>query len=247
MDDSFDTGHPVFLWIFRASFNWDAIRNLVPGMRNHLKGNVSSEAADYSVLFREMFCVAAKRLSDSMCLPFENMGILHDRIIETGNAPSTRSISPDAPRFGKGQFLFLVKHASRAETEHFLASGYRFGEPNFVLASVARAMQVDRNYIEEELGLMRQYRGPQTVFQPGVHVGFCDMRPNLARGFNIVVKKEQSHAIPSSELNLSSLDTEQKGCVAEAAGQTVRSIVSELSGDTDMKRSAKVQLFRSPF
>jgi hypothetical protein len=234
----------VFLWIFRASFNWEAIRDLIPGMRNHLKDNVSQDSADYSVLFREMFCLAARRLADSMCLPFENLGILYDRILETGNTPTNRSASP---RFGKGQFLFLVKHASRAETEHLLASGYRFGEPINVLATVARTMQVEKTYIEAELGMMREYRGPQTVFQPGVHVAFCDMRPNLARGFNIVVKKEQSHAIPSSELSLWSLDKEQKACCVELSGQTVRSIVTELSSQGAKTLNPEVQTFRSSF
>lgn len=213
-------------------------------MRNHLKSNLSSDSADYSVLFREMFCIAARRLSDTMCLPFENMGILYDRILETGKTPATRSVSPGGPRFGKGQFLFLVKHASRAETEHLLASGYRFGEPSKVIATVARAMQVDRNYIEEELTLMREYHGPQTVFKRGVQVGFCDIRPNLARGFNVVVKKGQSHAIPASALDLSSLDEEQKAAVVGFAGQTVSSIVTDLSCETDVKSSAKVELFR---
>jgi len=52
-------------------------------MRNHLKDNMSTDSADYSVLFREMFCVAiaARILADFMCLPFENMGILYDRIL----------------------------------------------------------------------------------------------------------------------------------------------------------------------
>ena len=60
-------------------------------------------------------------------------------------------------------------------------------------------MQVqERSYIEEEMGMMREYHRPQNVFQPRVHVGLCNMRPNLARGFNIVVRKEQSHAIPTS-------------------------------------------------
>lgn len=214
-------------------------------MRNHLKENVSLESADYSVLFREMFCIAARKLSDSMCLPFENMGILYDRILETGNhTRSNRASSPSAPRFGKGQFLFLVKHASRAETEHLLASGYRFGEPSNVLGTVARAMQVERSYIEQELGMMREYQGPRNGFTAGVHVGFCDMRPNMMRGFNIVVRKDQSHAIPSSELNLTSLDADQKAHVLELAGQTVRSVMTALSKQSDITYSPDIQTLR---
>ena len=93
-------------------------------------------------------CVAARRLADSMCLPFENLGILYDRILETGNATTNSSSAVDgnAPQFGKGQFLFLVKHASRAETEYLLASGYRLGEPSDVLSNLARAMQVEKRW-----------------------------------------------------------------------------------------------------
>jgi hypothetical protein len=213
-------------------------------MRNHLRENISLDSADYSILFREMFCVAARRLSDSICLPFERMGILYDRILETG---TDRASSPSSPRFGRGQFLFLVKHASRAETEHLLASGYRFGEPSNVLGTVARAMQVERSYIEQELSLMGEYHGPQIGFKAGVHVGFCDMRPNLTRGFNIIVRKHQSHAIPANELALTSLDTEQKAHLLDFAGQTVGSVVTALSqqSERDMTYNPKIRILRS--
>ena len=95
------------------------------------------------------------------------------------------------------------------------------------------------------MGMMREYHGPQNVFQPGVHVGLYNMRPNLARGFNIVVRKEQSHEIPTSHLGLSCLEKEQKACALEFAGQTVRSIITELSDQT--KLSSEVQTFRLPF
>lgn len=214
-------------------------------MRNHLKENLLLDSADYSVLFREMFCVAARRLSESMCLPFENMGILYDRILETGNHTRTnRESPPSGPRFGRGQFLFLVKHASRAETEHLLASGFRFGELSNVVSIVARAMQVEKSYIEEELSMMRGYHGPQIGFKAGVHVGFCDMRPNLTRGFNIVARKDHSYAIPSSDLTLASLDTDQKVYALSFAGQTVRSVVTALSKQSDISYTREIQAFR---
>jgi len=108
--------------------------------------------------------------------------------------------------------------------------------------------EVERGYIEEEMGMMREYHGPQNVFQPGVHVGLCNMRPNLERGFHIVVRKEQSHAIPTSPLGLSCLEKEQKACALEFTGQTVRSIITELSNQADnTKLSSEVHTFRLPF
>ena len=105
-------------------------------------------------------------------------------------------------------------------------------------------MQVERSYIEEELSMMREYQGPRDGFTAGVHVGFCDMRPNLTRGFNIVVQRDQSHAIPSTELNLTSLDAEQKAHVLEFVGQTVRSVMTGLSKQSDVIYSPEIQTLR---
>lgn len=223
----------MFLWIYRASFNWNSIRELVSGMRNHLKANVGESSADYSLLFREMFCVTAQALADSMSLPLERLGITYDQILETGiKQQRSRSLSGRmssiTTSFGRGQFLFLVKHASRAETAHFLSLGYRFADPVHIVGNVARAMQIDRTDAESHLKKMSRYNGPSDTFEPGVHLAFFGMRPNVRKGFNVMVPENRSHVIPSMQLPVDVLDDEQKPFVMSFVGKTVDQVLQEL-------------------
>ncbi|CVL08711.1 uncharacterized protein FMAN_06853 [Fusarium mangiferae] len=98
-DDKFNTAHPQFHWMFQASRNWTGISGLINGMKQHLrqlphksqhkdptKGiqliNADGELIDgYSVIFRELFCVAASKLSDRLDESITTMGILWDEII----------------------------------------------------------------------------------------------------------------------------------------------------------------------
>ena len=202
-------------------------------MRNHLKANMRENSADYSLLFREMFCVTAQALADSMNLPLERLGIAYDQILETGiekqrSRSLSRRMSPITTSFGRGQFLFLVKHASRAETAHFLSSGYRFADPVHIVGNIARAMQIDRTDAESQLGKMGRYTGPSDTFHPGVHLAFFGMRPNVRKGFNVMVSENRSHVIPSMQLPVDVLDDEQKPFVMSFVGKTVDQVLQEM-------------------
>lgn len=102
-DEEFDTGHPVFQWIFRVTHNWASVRTLLPKMKSHLharkedvevgsRPNSSTSSAmydsetynDFAFLFQERFCTAAASMALSMNLPIENLGVLYDNVIETG-------------------------------------------------------------------------------------------------------------------------------------------------------------------
>jgi len=205
-------------------------------MRSHLKDTVAEISADYSLLFREMFCVSAQALADSMSLPLENLGIAYDQILETGvvrsrrqrqvsSTSTTRSLNLS---YGRGQFLFLVKHASKSEVSHLMSSGYRFTEPNNVVGLIARAMQITRTEADTQLKKMRDYYGPQSAFSSGVHIGFFGMRPNVQKGFNVVVRDDQSHVIPSLQLPITHLTEEQKDFMMSFAGKSVEEILNEL-------------------
>jgi len=109
-DDVFDVNHPVFCWLFRASRCWPAVVDLIPGMRNHLRTVQSSETQtrgtrsesihcntdsedDYTTIFKELFCVAAKDLADSIQGPLHNLGLLFDEIMSTGTRRQRKSRS----------------------------------------------------------------------------------------------------------------------------------------------------------
>jgi hypothetical protein len=218
-------------------------------MKSHLKVTVGESSADYSLLFREMFCVTAQALADSLGLPLESLGIAYDHILETGIVRSQRVRSLSGSRtmtvnYGRGQFVFLVKHASRAEAGHLTSSGFRFAVPTNVVGTVARAMQIDRNEALHLLERMTGYYGPRPTFSPGVHIGFCGMRPIVQRGFNIVVRESQTHAIPSLQLPIGLLNEEQLAFIVSFAGKNVHEILKELRVPQPPRMDYDMQIFR---
>jgi hypothetical protein len=220
-------------------------------MRNHLNVTLAESSADYSVLFREMFCVAAHSLATSLTVPIETLGVLDDKIIDTGMQRSKRQKGaasgltlPDTHQFGRGQFVFLVKHASRSEAEHLQSSGYRFAEQNNVIGTVSRAMQIEPEYAGAQIRRMNDYYGPQYTFAPGVHVGFFGMRPNVQKGFNVVVKENQSYSIPSSQLPFDSLTPAQEEFLMQYVGKGVETILKELRAPQPVSPDFDMQRFR---
>lgn len=199
-----------------------------------------------------MFCVSAQALADSMSLPLESLGIAYDQILETGIVSSRRApqASAQATRatanrsYGRGQCLFLVKHASKSETHHLMSSGYRFADPSNVIGLIARAMQITRMEAESQLRNMRYYYGPENSFPSGVHIGFLGMRPNVQKGFNVVVREDRSHVIPSLQLPVRQLSEEHKEFVISFAGKTVTEILNELRSLPPTKSDYDMQAFR---
>ncbi|ESZ92080.1 hypothetical protein SBOR_7537 [Sclerotinia borealis F-4128] len=101
LNEVFNISHPIFLWIFRAAKNWHCVKDIVPAMRlninahiekHHLRGKeevslVDSEGdliKDYSIVFRELFCIAAADLANDLSIPMEMLGPLYDDVIGTG-------------------------------------------------------------------------------------------------------------------------------------------------------------------
>ena len=103
-NEVFTVDHNVFCWIFRASRCWKAITDLLPAMRSHLqhahtKANSNSYAShcgnradEYAIMFKELFCVAANDLAASIQTPFENLGVLFERIMSTGTLGRNHSL-----------------------------------------------------------------------------------------------------------------------------------------------------------
>ncbi|KAK3072048.1 hypothetical protein LTS18_014718, partial [Coniosporium uncinatum] len=102
-NDEFDVAHPVYQWLFRMTHNWAGVVDIVPAMRGHLRamgslkdsprpGSPGSKLAfeseaeeDYSVIFREHFCVAAAELADHLHTSLPELGVLHTEIMMTGS------------------------------------------------------------------------------------------------------------------------------------------------------------------
>ncbi|KAK6202013.1 hypothetical protein LQW54_009145 [Pestalotiopsis sp. IQ-011] len=151
--DHFSIAHPLFHWMFRASRNWSGMSDVIKSMGNHVanlrKGHRDGKVrliddngqlvANYDIMFRELFCLAASDLADKMKEDISDVGILWDEILPTGAGVPRRQlcpaesdaqigsigrgISPDADvlvekgegwrarqqEYGRGSLMFLVR------------------------------------------------------------------------------------------------------------------------------------------
>ena len=108
--EHFDTDHPIFSWLFRASRNWRCISDFVPYMRQHTRSqklgsrsasldgsNTEKYPSDPSVTFKELFCLAVHDLAYALDFPLREAGVLYDKILDTGSiTPQPRLFSATA-------------------------------------------------------------------------------------------------------------------------------------------------------
>ncbi|KAL3427705.1 Signaling protein YkoW [Phlyctema vagabunda] len=280
-DDIFGISHPVFLWIFRTTRNWGGVANLLPGMRNHihragLKGarpgtktevNLATDQGapieDYSLVFRELFCVAAADLAEDLNMPIENVGVLFDEIISTGQKASSKMKhkreTPESsvdiernglplPVFGRGQLLFLVSRVNRREAEHLQAAGYRFANAQNVLPILARSMQVGSYELSRHLQHMREYSKESHILEPGVHLACFAIRASVRGGFDVLVRKEARNQLPTMPLPFEGLESWQVDYLRNFDSHSVSAITKALvKTSKSTSCSAREQLFAAQF
>lgn len=104
LNDHLDTSHPVFHWMYRISYNWVAIADLIPTMRDYLRnvsffgddsisatlvetqsGPDASKLENDWPLFRAQFCVAALELANDLGMRLQDLGVLHTELMITGS------------------------------------------------------------------------------------------------------------------------------------------------------------------
>jgi hypothetical protein len=210
-NDEFNTAHPVFQWLFRVTFNWPGVADLIPGMRSHLRTigatskdptrpmTPSTESAfaddmnsneDYSIIFREHFCVAASELAGHLETPIQDLGVLYNGIMMTGSLapefqpkknlrlPSRGGYPQDIEAgmaiptmFGSGQLLFLVRVVDKAQALKLMTAGYRFAQPIHVGDIIARSMEVPHHEMLRTINHLQSY-SKQNIM-PQEEPGYC--------------------------------------------------------------------------
>jgi hypothetical protein len=220
-----------------VTHNWSSVSALLPSMRKHLYQtstlrpesnsevnlNIDEDKSieDYSIIFRELFCIAAADLADHLDEPLENMGILSDEIFNTGQIAASKSEArPDTskssidlerddiatPAPGRGQLLFLTRRVDRKTAERFSASGYRFAEIQNVVQIIGRSMQINRNDLQDRLSNMFEYADETHNLKPGVHLAFFAVRARVRGSLEVLVRKDASNQLPTIQLQLESLN-----------------------------------------
>lgn len=135
-EEEFQSGHPVFCWIYRVSRNWKCVTDLIPGMRAHVVGLRRTGALEtqerstqyHKKMFQELFCLAAAELAHALDEPLDRLGVLYERVVATGTVKrgpqrflSTASPQPNTARgsvvdaesldsqsIGRGQVCFSL-------------------------------------------------------------------------------------------------------------------------------------------
>ncbi|KUJ12089.1 uncharacterized protein LY89DRAFT_221723 [Mollisia scopiformis] len=267
LNDVFNTSHAVFLWIFRTSRNWSGVGNLIPGMRLHvhragIKGRLGSKAdsnllndegipiEDYSLVFRELFCVAAADLAADLNQPLDNMGVLYDEIISTGNPPKTaknakskqseitvtsslQDVERDAGHssVGRGQLLFLVNRVGRKEADRLQAAGFRFATPAYVVPIIAQSLQTGPHTLARRLNIMRDYAYEPHMLDEGVHLACFAIRASLGagrHGFEVLARKDAKNQLPTMQIPIESLEDWQYDYLKKMDTMTVSASIKLL-------------------
>ncbi|EKG21424.1 hypothetical protein MPH_01222 [Macrophomina phaseolina MS6] len=246
-NDEFNVAHPVFQWIFRVTHNWDSVAELIGTMKQHLravgslrdpstpasrgKGSIHEKAeipqpeVDYSVIFREHFCVAAAELASSLGTQIQNLGTLWEEILMTGTTAS--EIKPKAMRrsskappedveagltipapalFGRGQLLFVVRSLQRKEEcADLIASGYRWATMEQVGDLLSRSMQVSKSELNRTVDRLRTYNSRQDgMANAGTWLAFFAMRPALkpsTGSWDVLVPKAEPYHLPKVNIS----------------------------------------------
>jgi NO-binding membrane sensor protein with MHYT domain len=235
--DDFNTAHSVMHWMFRVSYNWAGVSDIVPKMKSHLiaqRENTDlgsrpespasstvydpSTYTDYSIIFRERFCVAAANLASNLHVPLEKLGVLYDRIIETATLPEShltmRSAKTSTKQedielgtnlrklvFGKGQILFVVRQVDTEEVDRLLNSGFRFAAVPNVARTIAESLQVPVTVLEKHcVELQRYVKNLEKLDKSGTWLGLFASIAKAHGGFDIVVNKYAQNQLPDVQL-----------------------------------------------
>ncbi|KAH8821237.1 hypothetical protein F5884DRAFT_79921 [Xylogone sp. PMI_703] len=278
-NDVFNVSHPVFLWIYRTSHYWPGITKLLPGMLAHIpqlertpSGNASKSGMhlvndqgvpvdDYSIIFRELFCIAASNLAEDVNRTLEEVGVLFPAIISTGRKPGkkdSRRTTPassvdieregiSVPVLGNGQLLFVVNKLSRRESEQLQASGWRFAVPKNVAPILARSMQVDVIELRRHLGDMSELAKSYPILEPGVHLACFSIRAAISGGFDVLVRRDGINQLPTMQLPFSNLEGWLLDYLKTIDGQTVVQCTKHLKRTIESTSHPKEQLLATQF
>ena len=258
----------------RKHLNEDSVaRHFFPGISKEREDN-SVLVADFSMIFRELFCVAADNLAHRLHQPLPQLGVLFEEQVGTGAMTQTNVIqnlkhsrklskafaSPNDPErglahhehFNKGQFLFVVRQLEKGEVDDMAAQGYRFAALPQITDHLSRSMQIPTVDISKYLGRMKKYATTESRMKPGIYVAGFMLKPNLTRGFDVLVPTNAQNQLPTMALPFTTLANWQFNMLYEFDNWKIGDILKVvLPRDNDIshqdERTFKWQFYKAIF
>ena len=223
------------------------LKNISHSSSDTRKTNSTAKEADYSTVFKELFCVAASDLASLIQVPLENVGLLHGSIMCTGTLRKRatwkkfrRLLQKNRidhaekgllfTAFGRGQLLFLVRRVNILEAGQIQALGYRFAKISHVVDGLGRSMELRQELLKVELENMRDNAENERFLKAGVHLACFALRPVFQRGFDILVRKDTDYLLPTVQLSDSKLESWQLEILKNMNNWTVATCRERLQG-----------------
>lgn len=198
---------------------------------------------DFSIIFKELFSVAAANLADHLHQPLEHLGTLFEEPIATGR----RSQDPTFFQLGvrisqnlvdlekgslptfrsRGKFLFIVRHVDREVAAQCDAAGFRFASLSQVSGTLAQHIQMPKDELEARIVQMRS-RSRRQKMSAGVHLAYFELRPRLRQGFDVLVPARTPHQLPTIKLSHAKLSPWQIQALAKMDNWTVDRVLESL-------------------
>jgi hypothetical protein len=218
-----------------------------------LGGDVRAKASeDYSIVFRELFCIAAEDLARQINVPLEKLGGLYDDILRTGQtrkkrAERTKNSNAGIPNdFGHGQLLFVFRVADKMESSRLHALGYRFADIQHVIDILAESMRVNREELIMHIESMRDHSSGDKMLLPGTHLSCFAIRASVKGEFDVLVQKAARNLLPTIQLPIATMDQTYMDLIKRLDGMSVESIMKQLR-DKRTTSSSKEHLFTTTF
>lgn len=229
--------------MYKTARNWDSIADLIQDMRTHiyqagirrhrfsdsenLLSNEGIPIKEYSLVIKELFCIASADLASDLRQPLEAMGILYDEIVNTDRLPKKVQQDFDCrPKFsgsmvdlendislrrvsGKGQILFLVNIMERYDRENLKAVGYRFASLNSVSQFLATSLQIRHKTLLYHIKMMQNYIKTSFVLDQGIYFALFAIRASVNAShnrFEILARKDAKTQLPSMQINIEDIN-----------------------------------------
>lgn len=200
------------------------------------------EEAEFGTKFKELFCVAASDLADSIQQPLEDVGALFESIMLTGTIEKPRKLKlfpkqvpSDSPgilehgqahhSFGRGQLLFLVRQATKRDASRFQAAGFNFATLTHIMPSLAQSLEVAVGELSIQLHQIQRSLTNVSMLEPGVHIACFALRPQYHQGWSVLINKDRRNLLPSVQLKPDSLEQWQLELLMELQNMTPRDCV----------------------
>jgi hypothetical protein len=200
---------------------------------------------DYSIMFRELFCIAAEDLAGQINEPLEKLGVLYDDILSTGRIGRGTGNGGSTSDFGHGQLLFVFRVVDKIGSARFQAMGYRFADVQQVIDILAKSMRVNREKLNKHMESMRNHSAGENMLQPGIHLACFAIRASV-KGFDILVRKDARNLLPTMQLPIAVMDHNNINLVKELDGTSVESVMKLLRSKA-ITSDAKDQIFVTAF